>query len=259
MGAAGAAAATVSAQAFSVVLAAFSLKRLPPEIRFSAPDLSPDPETFPALLSVGLPIMLQDGFIQISFLVITVIGNMRGVNAAAGIGIVEKIISFLFLVPSSMLSSVAALCSMNAGAGKHDRSREVLRCGIAVGVVFGCFTAVVCNLCPEQILRLFAREETAVVTAGAQYLRTYVTDCIFASVHFCFSGYFSAYGRSGYSFLLNLLSILLFRIPGAYFASVLFPETLGPMGMAAPAGSLFSAILCLFLYYRMQRQEAGLK
>ena len=259
MGAAGAAAATVSAQAFSVVLAAFSLKRLPPEIRFSAPDLSPDPETFPVLLSVGLPIMLQDGFIQISFLVITVIGNMRGVNAAAGIGIVEKIISFLFLVPSSMLSSVAALCSMNAGAGKHDRSREVLRCGIAVGVVFGCFTAVVCNLCPEQILRLFAREETAVITAGAQYLRTYVTDCIFASVHFCFSGYFSAYGRSGYSFLHNLLSILLFRIPGAYFASVLFPETLGPMGMAAPAGSLFSAILCLFLYYRMQRQEAGLK
>ena len=54
------------------------------------------------------------------------------------------------------------------------------------------------------------------------------------------------------------LLILLFRIPGAYFASVLFPETLGPMGMAAPAGSLFSAVLCLFLYYRMQRQGTAL-
>ena len=255
MGAAGAAIATVISQAISVVLAAFSLRQMPPEIRFGASDLPPDPNVFPELLRVGVPIMMQEGFIQISFLVITAIGNLRGVNAAAGIGIVEKLISFLFLVPSSMLSSVAALCSMNAGAGKHDRSKEVLRCGIRISVTYGFITAIICNIFPEQILRLFAREAAAVVTAGAQYLRTYVSDTVFASIHFCFSGYFSAYGKSGYSFLHNLLSILLFRIPGAYFASVMFPETLSPMGMAAPAGSLFSDILCLYLFFRMQRQQ----
>ena len=259
MGARGAALATVISQAVSVLLALWSLGRFRSEGMPEKASFCTDRDTTRSIISIGAPIAFQDGLIQISFLVITAIANSRGVDVAAAVGIVEKIISFLFLVPSSMLSSVAALCSMNAGAGKHDRSRKVLRSGIIVGVVFGCFTAVVCNLCPEQILRLFAREETAVVTAGAQYLRTYVTDCIFASVHFCFSGYFSAYGRSGYSFLHNFLSILLFRIPGAYFASVLFPETLGPMGMAAPAGSLFSAILCLILYYRMQRQESALK
>ena len=258
MGAAGAAIATVGSQAFSVFIALLYLLKGKEAMQLGRRDFIPDGQYMGQLLGIGVPVAFQEGLIQVSFLVITAIANSRGVNVAAAVGIVEKIISFLFLVPSSMLSSVAALCSMNAGAGKHDRSREVLRSGIAAGVVFGCFTAVVCNLCPEQILRLFAREETAVVTAGAQYLRTYVTDCIFASVHFCFSGYFSAYGRSGYSFLHNFLSILLFRIPGAYFASVLFPETLAPMGIAAPAGSLFSAILCLILYYRMQRQEAAL-
>lgn len=255
MGACGAAVATVAAQAFSVVLAAFSLRRLPKEIRCRKQDLSPDPEVFPGLLKVGVPIMLQDGCIQISFLVITAIGNMRGVTAAAGIGIVEKIICFLFLVPSSMLSATAALCSINEGAGKHDRSRAVLRCAILTSVSFGFFTTLFCNFFPEQILSLFARNESAVVTAGAQYLRTYVADSMIAPVHFCFGGYFSACGKSGYSFLHNLLSILLFRIPGAYYASVLFPENLGPMGMAAPAGSMFSNLVCLFLYLRMNRKK----
>ena len=55
-----------------------------------------------SLLAVGLPVAFQDGFIQISFIVITVIANQRGLNDAAAVGIVEKIIGILFLVPSSI-------------------------------------------------------------------------------------------------------------------------------------------------------------
>ena len=53
-----------------------------------------------------------------------------------------------------------------------------------------------------------------------------------------------------YSFLHNMASVLLVRIPGAYLASRLFPETLFPMGLAAPMGSLLSAAICLVLYLR---------
>ena len=52
---------------------------------------------------------LQDGFIQIAFIVITVIANRRGLNDAAAVGIVEKLIGIVFLVPSTMLSAVSAL------------------------------------------------------------------------------------------------------------------------------------------------------
>ena len=84
---------------------------------------------------------------------------------------------------------------------------------------------------------------------GSQYLRSYVFDCIFAGVHFCFSGYFCAYGKSNYSFIHNLTSIVLVRIPGAYLASLWYPDTLFPMGLAAPAGSLLSAGICLLLFF----------
>ena len=49
---------------------------------------------------------------------ITVIANRRGLDTAAAVGIVEKIISFLFLVPSSMLSTVSALCAQNIGGAE---------------------------------------------------------------------------------------------------------------------------------------------
>ncbi len=248
MGAAGAAIATVASQGISVLLAFLAFRRTSAGSRIRLSDLRPDPPTMSALLGVGVPIAFQEGFIQVSFLVITTIGNMRGVNAAAGIGIVEKFISFIFLVPSAMSAAVAAIAAQDIGAGLHDQAKKTLRYAITICVCFGALITVLCNLNPEAIIRVFTREPE-VIRLGGQYLRPYVSDCMAAGIHFCFSGFFSAYGKSFYSFIHNLISILLIRIPGAWYASVLFPETLFPMGLAAPLGSLLSAIICAVLFF----------
>lgn len=254
MGAAGAALATIIAQAMSVVFALFALKKMKLGIRISRQDFRFDKSVLSAILKVGIPIAVQDGLIQVSFLVITAIANQRGIVAAASVGIVEKIISFLFLVPSAMLSSVSAIAAQNAGARQHERGRQVLRYGIGVSVSFGIVVALVCQICAEPLLGLFVQNDAAVVEMGSQYLRAYVLDCIFAGIHFCFSGYFCAYGKAIVSFVQNLLSIVLIRIPGAYLASVFYPETLYPMGLAAPIGSLFSAVICFIVFYLFQKK-----
>jgi len=257
MGAAGAALATVISQTLSVVFALLALRKKSLGVPIRRQHFHFQKETLSSILKVGIPIACQDGFIQVSFLVITAIANSRGVIAAASVGIVEKIISFLFLVSSAMLSSVSAIAAQNAGAGKHDRGQKVLRYGITICIVFGVIVTVFCQLFAEPFLALFAGDETAVITAGSQYLRAYVFDCIFAGIHFCFSGYFCAYGKAGLSFIQNLVSIILVRIPGAYFASLFFPETLFPMGMAAPAGSFLSALICIGMFLAFRKQWYG--
>lgn len=114
-----------------------------------------------------------------------------------------------------------------------------------------------CQIFSEQIVALFSSAEPQVITLGGQYLRAYALDCIFAGVHFCFSGYFCAYNKAIYSFIHNIVSIMLIRIPGTYIASVMFPDTLYPMGLAAPAGSLLSVVICMALYILMQKKQAG--
>ena len=255
MGARGAAVATVAAQGCSVLFALFMLRKIDLGIKLQREDLRPDPAVIRHIVSIGMPIALQDGLIQISFLVITAIANGRGVNVAAAVGIVEKIISFLFLVPSAMLSSVSVLAAQNAGAGQHDRSRKTLRIGILICVIFGSAVWLASQFSARQILTLFAASEPEVITLGGQYLRSYTFDCIFAGVHFCFSGFFSAYEKSIYSFIHNMISVILIRIPGAYLAGVFFPATLYPMGLAAPCGSLLSVLICLGLYRYGRKKE----
>ena len=171
---------------------------------------------------------------------------------AASVGIVEKIICFLFLVPSSMLASVSSISAQNAGANKDKRSIQTLFLACLITVIFGTIVTVICNIIPKPIMRIFTNEEI-VIALGSGYLCAYVTDCIVAGIHFCMSGFFSAYGKSIYSFIHNILSILLIRIPGAYLASVYFPDTLVPMGFAAPLGSLFSAIVCIFMFFHLKK------
>lgn len=248
MGAMGAALATVAAQGLSVIVALILLKKGDNGIHLERKDFVFEKQILRNILTVGVPVSCQDGFIQISFLVITAIANGRGVVIAASVGIVEKIISFLFLVPSAMLSTVSAITAQNVGANEHKRGKETLKYGIFICLVFGLLAVVVCEIAAEPIMGLFAGNEHGVIEMGSQYLRTYVFDCLIAGVHFCFSGYFCAYGKASYSFIHNLLSIILTRVPGAYLASVFYPDNLLPMGIAAPLGSLLSAIICLILY-----------
>ncbi|MDO4649322.1 MAG: MATE family efflux transporter [Eubacteriales bacterium] len=253
MGAAGAALATVISQAVSVVLALIALRRNKSGVRVTREDFARDKNMIQMLLGIGFPIAVQEGLIQISFLIITAIANSRGVDVAAAVGIVEKIISFLFLVPSAMLSTVSALAAQNGGAGLHERSRKVLRYGNMICAGFGILVFLMCQVLSVQIVSLFVHNEPEVVRLGGQYLRSYALDCIFAGMHFCFSGFFSAYGKSFYSFIHNIVSIVTIRVPGAYLASILFPATLYPMGLAAPLGSLLSVVICVILYRKNRK------
>ena len=253
LGPAGAALGTTIAQALSVCIALLTIrkKRL---MRVQRPDLRPQPSVMGQILRVGLPVMLQDGLIQVSFVTITIIANHRGLTDAAAVGIVEKIMSFLFLVPSAMLSSVSALGAQNLGAGKPERAVATLRYAILLSSSLCLALVAFVQLTAEQLVGAFT-PDTLVALSGGQYLRGYVFDCLFGSVQFSFSGYFCARGRSSLSFLHNILSIALIRIPGAYFASRCFPHTLLPMGLASAAGSLFSVLICLVLYAVLRRKD----
>ena len=95
MQAKGAAVATVISQGVSVIISLIAIVKTK-AFRLHKDDFKLETKITSRILKIGLPVAFQEGFIQISFIVITVIANRRGVNIAAAVGIAEKIICFLF-------------------------------------------------------------------------------------------------------------------------------------------------------------------
>lgn len=254
MGPAGAALGTTLSQTISVAVSLLVILKKKTGISVKRADFRPERVTMGQVLKIGVPIAAQDGFIQVAFIIITIIANRRGLSVAAAVGIVEKIISFLFLVPSSMLSTVSALGAQNMGAGKYERADQILRYAMGIAVGFGLIVSLLIQIIAGPVVGLFTTDAT-VILLGAQYIRGYIWDCIFAGVHFSFSGYFCAYGKSEISFVHNLIAILCVRIPGVYLTSKIFPDTLFPMGLATVAGSLTSVVICLIAFRILKRQK----
>ena len=250
LGPVGAALGTTLSQALSVAAALWAIIKRKMIPGLAPADFKPKRQTMAALLKVGVPVALQDGLIQVGFIAITIIANMRGLDDSAAVGIVEKIIGILFLVPSTLLSTVSALAALNIGAGEHGRVRQILLYAVAMAVGYGLVIGVTMQFAADGAVSLFARE-AEVIRLGGEYLRGYAWDCLFAGIHFSFSGFFCAYGLSGISFLHNIVSLVCARLPLAYLASALDKTSLTPMGFAAPIGSLLSVVICLAAYQWM--------
>ena len=231
LGPVGAALGTVTAQTASVALALVWLKSRRTNIHVKRSDLRPQPE------------------------VLGSIANHRGLVDAAAVGLVEKMISFLFIVPSSMGATVSALTAQNAGAGKGDRARQVLKDAMTISVVYGCLITVLMWLVAPAFIGFFAKD-AAVVAAGTGYMHSYIFDAIFAGIHICFSGFFAAYGKSYIGFAHNVLAVALIRVPGAWLLSNAYSDTLFPMGIASPCGSILSAVICVIAFTVLNRRGA---
>lgn len=253
LGAAGAALGTTLSQAASVIISLIVILKQH-IIVIEKSDFKPTHTIMSKILKIGIPIALQDGLIQIAFIIITVIANRRGLSDAAAVGITEKIISFVFLVPSSMLSAVSALGAQNIGAKKPKRAVLTLRYAVIIAVIFGTIVSGSVQFAAENIVSMFTSSGD-VIRLGGQYFRGYIWDCIFAGIHFSFSGYFCACGKSGLSFMHNIIAIALVRVPGVYLTSKLFPTTLFPMGLATAAGSLVSVMICIIAFTVIRNRE----
>lgn len=254
MGPAGAALGTTLSQTLSVIISLIAIVKTDVGIKLNKSDFKIDKDTITEIIKIGIPVAVQDGCIQVAFIIITVIANSRGLDEAAAVGIVEKVISALFIVPSSMLATVSALAAQNIGAGKHDRASKTLWYAILITTVYGFIVTLIVELNCDFIVEMFTTD-TMVIMFGAQYLSSYIVDSIFAGVHFSFSGYFAACGKSYIGFIHNIAAIALLRVPGSYLASIKFPDTLFPMGMAAPAGSLLSVVICVIAYLILKKRS----
>lgn len=243
MGAAGAAVATIFAQAISVLLSLIIIRKRELPFSFSVKDIRLKGIYMKEILKLGIPIALQDLLVSISFLAIIAIVNGLGLTASAGVGVAEKMCGFLMLVPSAYMQSMSAFVAQNIGAGKPERARKALWCGIAsslaAGIVMGYFTFFHGDL----LAGIFARD-TEIILAAADYLKAYAIDCLLTSFLFCFIGYFNGCSSTTFVMLQGIIGAFGVRLPVSWIMSKQATVSLFHIGLATPASTVVQIILC---------------
>ena len=243
MGAAGAAIATVAAQAFSVLIFLLVIKKRELPFRFSVKEIRPNRDYIKQILRLGIPIAFQDLLVSISFLVILAIVNSLGLIASAGVGVAEKLCGFIMLVPSAFMQSMSAFVAQNMGAGKTDRANKALSCGIASSLVISVLMAYF-NFFQGNLLAGIFTKDAQVIPAAADYLRAYALDCLLTSFLFCFIGFFNGCGKTTFVMLQGIIGAFGVRIPVSWIMSRQAQVTLFHIGLATPASSLVQIVLC---------------
>ena len=248
MDAAGAAIATVLAQAVSVVLAVALLvrKKLPFAITRADFRLNPQCRKF---LSIGLPLALQEFLTQLSFLALCAFVNRLGLTASSGYGVASKIVNFAMLIPSALMQSMASFVAQNVGAGDQKRAKKSMLTGIGMGLVFGCAVFALVMLKGDVLAGIFS-PDAEVVQKGFEYLKGFAPETILFSM----LGYFNGNNKTLWVMVQGLVQTLLVRLPFAYVMSIQPNASLTKIGLAAPVSTLVGVILNVGFYLYLDRK-----
>ena len=257
MGTKGAAYATVAAQFISVVISLILIRRQSLPFRFRPSYLKGDRKLIKKIVILGAPLAFQDLLVGGSFLVLLAIVNNVGLYASAGVGVAEKVITFMMLVPSSFMQAMAAFVAQNRGAGKPERAIKGLKYAISVSL---CIAVVMFSLAffkGNMLAGIFASNKPETIAAAAEYMKAYAIDCFLTCFLFCFIGYFNGMEYTRFVMIQGIIGGVLIRIPVAFIMSKIEPVSLFRIGLATPCSTVFQIIMCLIcFFFYMPKNEA---
>ena len=252
MNAAGAAIATVAAQAVSVVLSLIIMKKRNLPFSMHLSDIRFGSE-IGRLVRVGVPLAFQELLTQFSFLALCAFVNRLGLEASSGYGVACKIVNFVMLVPSSLMQSMSSFVSQNVGAGKEERAKKAMFTGMGIGLTIGVIVFIFIFFRGTLLTALFT-SDPAVILKGYEYLIGFAPEAIVTAVLFSLVGYFNGHEKSFWVMLQGVMQTLIVRLPLAYFMSIQTNASLTYIGMAAPAATTFGIVINLIYYAHMQKE-----
>ena len=253
MDAAGAAIATVLAQAVSVVFAVVMLlkKKLPFSVSKADFRINSQCRKF---LKLGLPLALQEFLTRLSFLALCAFINRLGLTASSGYGVASKIVNFAMLIPSALMQSMASFAAQNVGAGKQKRAKEAMLTGIGVGLIFGCAVFALVLLKGDVLASIFSKDPE-VVQKGFEYLKGFAPETIVTAILFSMVGYFNGNNQTLWVMAQGIVQTLLVRLPLSYYMSVQPNASLTRIGLAAPVSTVVGIILNIIFYVYLSKKH----
>ncbi|NBJ93898.1 MATE family efflux transporter [Parablautia muri] len=249
---AGAALATVMAQAVSVILSIIIIKGREQPFVMKKEYIRFNPE-INKFIQVGTPIAFQEVLTQLSFLALCAFINRLGLDASSGYGVANKIVSFVMLVPGALMQSMASFVAQNVGAGQEKRARKAMAMGMMIGCGIGIFIAIFSFTRGDLLAAIFSKD-AAVIARAAEYLKGFAPEAVVTAILFSFIGYYNGHSKTLFVMLQGISQTFMVRLPMSYFMSIRPDASLTMIGLAAPCATVFGILLNLLYFAKVSRE-----
>lgn len=250
---AGAALATVMAQAVSVILSIIIIRRKNPPFTMKWEYIRFNSE-IGNFVRVGTPIAFQEILTQLSFLALCAFINSLGLDASSGYGVANKIVNFIMLVPGSLMQSMASFVAQNVGAGQEQRAKRAAFTGMLIGGSVGILISLLSFFRGDLLAMVFSND-TAVIARAAEYLRGFAPEAVVTAILFSFVGYFNGHQKTLFVMLQGLAQTFIVRLPMSYFMSIQPDASLTMIGLAAPCATVFGIVINLAYFVILNRKS----
>lgn len=255
MGAAGAALATVFAQLISVIISFFLIRRATLSFEFNKSFIRLKKSLVGLIAKIGIPVALQEFLVGISFLILLAIVNQLGVTASAGVGVAQKVCTFIMLVPISFMQSMTAFVAQNYGAGQMQRAKKTLKIGIGISFAFGIVMFLISFFRGDLLASVFSKDAKTII-ASWDYLKAYAIDCLFTCFLFCFIGYFNGIGKTKFVMVQGLCGAFIIRVPFALLMQKFGNGSLFLIGASIPLSTVLQIAMFFIAYFRLKESNS---
>lgn len=252
MGMTGAALATVVGSLVQVCIMCSHFFSGKCTLRFVKPN-----HLLPALrqtLGIGFGASVLDlGTVILAIIMNNQIMRYGDTTALAVFGVVTTISSLFQALFCGVGQAIQPIVSVNCGAGRHDRVKQVWKMSIFTVILMGCGFTALGLLLPEQIVRLFMDVTPAVVAAAPGIIRPYFLIFLFLGITVLSTYYLQSTMHGTISMVIALLrsvavsGLLLFVLP-------LFMGIQG-VWIAMPISELLVAVFALCYIQRQNNAD----
>ncbi len=212
----GVALATIIAQAFSFMFGIFFINKRVDAIKISFRHLRFNQSILFQSVRIGLPAGLQNMLFSVGTMTLQRLVNSYGPAFMAGYSSVGKIDTFAFMPLTSFATAVTTFVGQNVGAGKMDRVKNGVRSTMFLAGVVCIVISILVITFSRYLIMAFSNDEE-VIRTGVEFLHRLMPPYILLAVLFVINSALRGAGTSFIPLLSTAVSLLIFRVPLAYF------------------------------------------
>lgn len=245
----GAALATTIAIFISWFFSIFYIRRKYPELEFSFLPGRPDKKILKDIISVGLPLGLNNSIYSVGHILMQTLVNAQGSTFIAACSVATKVTGIANVAITSLSSAATTFSGQNLGAENYVRLKQgSLRIPLFSGLITCTAGLIVTYFC-RPILGLFT-DDAAVLELSVQYIHVVLP---FTWLYAVFNGiicFVNGIGEVRYPTVVNILMLWAVRIPVAYAIGYFID---GTYIMACFPISFGFGMICMLAYYGTKR------